>query len=330
MGRPITIFTGQWTDLPFEEVCELMGKIGYDGLEIACWGGHMDVEKAAKDPKYVDQRLKILEKNGLKCWTLGNHIGGQCVGDAFGDPRLKGFAPATCKNDEEVRAWGIQTMKYTAQAAKNMGCKVVTGFLGSPIWKYLYSFPATEPKMVEDGYKEIYELWSPIFDEFDKCGVKFAHEVHPSEIAYDYYTTEKLLETFKGRKTLGINFDPSHLQWQGVDPALFFRDFAKNIYHVHIKDCYVKLDGRAGILGSHIQFGDLRRGWNFVSPGHGDVNFELIIREANTAGYNGPLSIEWEDNGMERVYGATDALAFTKKIDFGASNVDFDKKMKNS
>lgn len=329
MARPVTIFTGQWADLPFEEVCKIIGEMGYDGVEIACWGDHMDVEKAATDPKYVEEKKAILAKYNLKCWALGNHLGGQCVGDAFGDPRLAGFAPKSCKTDEDIRAWGIQTMKYTAQAAKNMGCYVVTGFLGSPIWKYLYSFPSTSQEMVDAGFKEIYDLWTPIFDEFDKCGVKFAHEVHPSEIAFDYYTTEKLLKTFKGRKTLGINFDPSHLLWQGLDPALFFRDFADSIYHVHVKDVYVKLDGRSGILGSHIQFGDLRRGWNFVSPGHGNVNFEFIIREANAANYQGPLSVEWEDNGMDRIFGAKDALAFTRKIDFDPSNVDFDGNMEN-
>jgi len=329
MARPVTIFTGQWADLPFEEVCKIIGEMGYDGVEIACWGDHMDVEKAATDPKYIEEKKAILAKYNLKCWALGNHLGGQCVGDAFGDPRLAGFAPKSCKTDEDIRAWGIQTMKYTAQAAKNMGCYVVTGFLGSPIWKYLYSFPSTSQEMVDAGFKEIYDLWTPIFDEFDRCGVKFAHEVHPSEIAFDYYTTEKLLKTFKGRKTLGINFDPSHLLWQGLDPALFFRDFADSIYHVHVKDVYVKLDGRSGILGSHIQFGDLRRGWNFVSPGHGNVNFEFIIREANAANYQGPLSVEWEDNGMDRIFGAKDALAFTRKIDFDPSNVDFDGNMEN-
>lgn len=329
MARPVTIFTGQWADLPFEEVCKIIGDMGYDGVEIACWGDHMDVKKAATDPEYVKNRKAILEKNNLKCWALGNHLGGQCVGDAFGDPRLRGFAPKSCKTDEEVRAWGIETMKYTAQAAKNMGCYVVTGFLGSPIWKYLYSFPATPEEMVEAGFQEIYDLWTPILDEFDRCGVKFAHEVHPSEIAFDYYTTQRLFEKFNRRETLGLNFDPSHLQWQGVDPALFFRDFADRIYHVHIKDVYVKLDGRSGILGSHIQFGDLRRGWNFVSPGHGDVNFELIIREANAANYQGPLSVEWEDNGMDRLYGAKDALTFSRKIDFDPSNVDFDGNMEN-
>ena len=330
MARPITIFTGQWADLPFEQLCKTVSEMGYDGVEIACWGDHMDVEKGATDPSYIAEKKAILKKYNLQCFALGNHLGGQCVGDAFGDPRLAGFAPKELKgNDQAIRDWGIQQMKYTAQAAKNMGCSVVTGFMGSPIWKFLYSFPATSEAMVEAGYQEIYDLWTPILDEFDRQGVKFALEVHPSEIAYDYYSTERLLQKFSHRAALGINFDPSHLQWQGLDPALFFRDFAKSIYHVHIKDCYVKLDGRSGILGSHIQFGDLRRGWNFVSPGHGDVNFDMIIREANAAGYKGPLSVEWEDNGMDRIFGATEALALSRKINFDPSNVDFDGAMEN-
>ena len=330
MARPVTLFTGQWADLGFEDVCSLIGGFGYDGLEIACWGDHMDVEQAAKDPDYVAKKKKILAKYGLKCWALGNHLAGQCVGDAFGDPRLEGFAPKKLAGQwEKIREWGIQQMLYTAQAAKNMGCNVVTGFMGSPIWKYLYSFPQTTEAMVADGFAEILKLWTPILDEFDTCGVKFALEVHPSEIAFDYYTAKRLLEVFGYRDTLGFNFDPSHLQWQGVDPALFYRDFADRIYHVHIKDCYVKLDGRAGILGSHLQFGDLRRGWNFVSPGHGDVNFEFIVREANAAGYKGPFSVEWEDNGMDRLFGAKEALAFVRKIDFDRSSVNFDGAMEN-
>lgn len=330
MARMVTIFTGQWADLPFETMCKTVSEMGYDGVEIACWGDHMNVEKAAKDSSYVKEKLAILKKYNLSCYALGNHLAGQCVGDAFGDPRLAGFAPKSLAgNDQAIRDWGIQQMKYTAQAAKNMGCKVVTGFMGSPIWKYLYSFPANSNKLIEDGYQEVLQLWTPILDEFDKQGVKFALEVHPSEIAYDYYSTVKLLETFKSRKTLGLNFDPSHLQWQGIDPALFFRDFASSIYHVHIKDSTVKLDGRSGILGSHLPFGDLRRGWNFVSPGHGDVNFEMIIREANAAGYRGPLSVEWEDNGMDRLFGAREALALVRKIDFDPSNVDFDGAMEN-
>lgn len=328
MARPITLFSGQWADLSFEDFCKKVSSFGYDGVEIACWGDHMDVKKAATDPAYVADRKAILAKYNLKCWALGAHLAGQCVGDLW-DPRLDGFAPADCKgNPEKIRNWAIQEMKYTAQAAKNMGCYVVTGFMGSPVWKYWYSFPQTTDEMIDDAFKEIVKLWSPILDEFDRVGVRFALEVHPTEIAFDYYTADRLLKEFNHRKALGFNFDPSHLIWQGVTPHLFIRDFKENIYHVHMKDAGVNRDGRAGILGSHLAFGDNRRGWNFRSLGHGDVDFENIIRELNAAGYQGPLSVEWEDSGMEREFGAKEALAFVKRVDFAPSAIAFDQAMK--
>lgn len=328
MARPVTIFTGQWADLPFEELCRKMSGFGYDGLEIACWGDHMDVKRAATDPAYVAERKAILAKYNLKCWALGAHLAGQCVGDQW-DPRLDGFAPAAVKGDPKaIREWAIQEMKYTAQAAANLGCSVVTGFTGSPIWKYFYSFPQTTKEMIDAAFREIVDLWTPIFDEFDRVGVKFALEVHPTEIAFDYYTTQRLFEEFKHRPTLGLNFDPSHLLWQGVTPHLFLRDFRDRVYHVHMKDAAVTLDGRSGILGSHLEFGDTRRGWNFRSLGHGSVNFEDIIRELNNADYTGPLSVEWEDSGMDRDHGAKEALEFVRKVDFPPSRVAFDDAMK--
>ncbi|MCF7944682.1 MAG: sugar phosphate isomerase/epimerase [Spirochaetia bacterium] len=327
MARPVTIFSGQWADMKFEDLCETMGKFGYDGIEVACWGDHMDVSKAASDSAYVQERKRILEKNGLQCWALGAHLAGQCVGDLW-DKRLDGFAPDAYKgNPEKIREWAVSEMKLTAKAAAAMGCKVVTGFMGSPIWKFFYSFPQNSANMVEDGYKEILELWTPIFNVFDDAGVKFALEVHPSEIAYDYWTTKKLFEVFDYRETLGLNFDPSHLIWQGMTPEVFIKDFPDRIYHVHMKDASVTLDGRSGILGSHLPFGDHRRGWNFRSLGHGDVNFEEIIRALNDINYSGPLSVEWEDNGMERMYGAEESCRFVKEKDFQPSNVQFDGAM---
>ncbi|MDR1785226.1 MAG: sugar phosphate isomerase/epimerase [Spirochaetaceae bacterium] len=328
MARPVTIFTGQWADLPFEVMCGKIKSFGYDGVEIACWGDHMDVKKGATDPAYIEGRKAILAKHGLKCWALGAHLPGQCVGDLW-DPRLDGFAPSEyAGKPDKIREWGIQEMKYAAQAAKNMGVKVVTGFMGSPVWKYWYSFPQTTEDMINNAFKEIVKLWTPILDEFDKCGVKFALEVHPTEIAFDYYTAQRLLKEFNNRPTLGFNFDPSHLIWQGVTPHIFLRDFASRIYHVHMKDAAVTLDGKAGILGSHIAFGDTRRGWNFRSLGHGDVDFENIIRELNAMDYQGPLSVEWEDSGMEREFGAREACEFVHKVDFAPSNVAFDDAMK--
>jgi len=328
MTRPVTIFSGQWADLPFEKFCEKAKSFGYEGVEIASLGDHLDLKAAATDPKYAEDRKNLLKNFGLKVLAIGTHQIGQCVGAKW-DPRLDAFAPAEIAgNAEEIRNWAIQEMKHAAAAAKNLGVKIVTGFMGSPIWAYWYSYPQVTEQMIDDAFKEIVNLWAPIFDEFDKNGVKFALEVHPTGIAFDYYSAEKLLKEFKNRKTLGFNFNPSHLIWQGVVPHIFIRDFASKIVHVHIKDAAVTLDGKAGILGSFLPFGDVRRGWNFRSPGHGDVDFESIIRELNAVNYKGPLSVEWEDPSMNRELGAKEACDFVKNINFSPSDAAVDESAK--
>lgn len=329
MARLVTLTTCQWADMEFETLCKTAKEMGYDGLEIACWGNHLDPVRAATDMEYVQYIKDTLAKYGLECKAIASHIIGQCVGD-YDDPRLDNFAPAELAGQKDaIRAWGIETMKAVAVAAKNLGVKIVTGFTGSPIWKYLYSFPQTTEEMIEKGFQEIYDLWTPILDVFKENGCVFALEVHPGEIAFDYYSAKRLLEKFADRPEFGLNFDPSHLIWQGITPHLFLSDFIDRVYHVHMKDAAVTLDGRSGLLGSHIDFGDLRRGWNFRSLGHGDVKFEEIIRVLNANNYQGPLSVEWEDSGMERVYGATEACAFVKKVDFSPSDVAFDAAIAN-
>lgn len=328
MKRPITISSGQFGDLTFEELCNQVSSIGYEGIEVACHA-HIDVQKIVHDDDYLEWYTSILRKYNLKVWALSAHLAGQCVGDNW-ESRLNNFAPEALANKpEEIKKWAIDEMKMVAKAANRLNVNIVTGFLGSPIWAYWYSFPQTPQEMITQGFMQIKELWTPIFDVFDDNNVKFAFEVHPSEIAFDYYTTKKLLEVFEYRPTLGLNFDPSHLVWQGVNPALFIRDFGDRIYHVHMKDVKITLDGRAGILGSHIEFGDTTRGWNFVSLGHGDVDFDAIIRELNQINYSGPLSIEWEDSGMERTFGVVEAFEFTKKINFIPSDFSFDSALKS-
>ena len=330
MGKHlVTLCTIQWADIPFDELCTLAKKMGYDGLEVACWGNGIDVDRALSDESYVNWMKENLKKNGLVMTAMAVHIIGQCVGDDP-DPRLNNFAPsALANNPEAIRQWAIDTMMKVPVVAAKFGVHVVTGFTGSPIWKYMYSFPQTTEEMIEAGFNRIVELWTPILDVFKKCDVKFALEVHPGEIAFDYYSTKRLLAKFADRKEFGLNFDPSHLIWQGIKPHLFLNDFIDRVYHVHMKDAAVTLDGRSGILGSHIDFGDLRRGWNFRSLGHGDVNFEEIIRVLNAYGYDGPLSVEWEDSGMDRIDGATEAAAFVRRVDFKPSAVKFDEAISN-
>lgn len=328
MVRPITIISAQWSDVSFEELCRKMSGFGYDGIEIALFGDHLSIRKAATDQEYVKEKQATLKKYNLRCHALAAHLAGKFVADLY-DLRSDNLVPPECKGSpEKIQQWAIEEMMLVPKAARNMGVSVVTGFMGSPVFKYWYSFPQTPEHMIDEAYREVVRLWTPIFDEFDRNGVRFALEVHSGEIAFDYYSTLRLFEEFDWRPTLGLNFDPSHIYWQGITPHVFIRDFSKRIYHVHMKDVAVNRDGRGGVLGSHLTFGDTRRGWNFRSLGHGDVDFESIIRELNHAKYDGPLSVEWEDSGMDRDYGARESLVFVKKHNFPESEVEFDAGMK--
>lgn len=326
MPRPVTLFTGQWADLPLETLAKKVSEWGFDGLELACWGDHFEVDKALSDDGYLQSRWDILNKYGLKCFAISNHLVGQAVCDPI-DERHKSIVPDYVWGDGEpegVRQRAAQEMKNTALAARLFGVDVVNGFTGSPVWHKLYFFPPTGQEEIQAGYQEFAERWLPILDAFKEQNVKFALEVHPTEIAYDIITSERALKALDGHPNFGFNFDPSHLIPQFVNPVLFLDTFSDRIFHVHVKDSQVQLNGRNSILSSHLSFGDHRRGWDFVSPGRGDVKWDPIMRTLNRIGYQGPLSIEWEDSGMDREWGAQEALEMVHREDFMPSAIEFD------
>jgi sugar phosphate isomerase/epimerase len=330
MPRPVTLFTGQWADLPLEQMARKTKQFGYDGIELACWGDHFEVEKA--DDAYCRRKREFLNGLDLQCHAISAHLVGQAVCDII-DERHKAILPPHVWGDGKpagVNQRAAEELKSTARAAKRFGVGVVNGFTGSSIWHLLYSFPPVSTKMIDDGFKLFADRFNPILDVFAECGVRFALEVHPTEIAFDIYTAERAIEAVGGRPEFGFNFDPSHLHWQGIDSVEFLRAFPNRIYHMHVKDAIVTLNGRTGILASHLNFGDHRRGWDFRSPGRGGVNFEEIIRELNRIGYQGPLSVEWEDSGMDREFGAREACGFVKQKDFAASSRAFDAAFEKS
>jgi sugar phosphate isomerase/epimerase len=332
MARPVTLFTGQWADLPLETLAAKAAEWGFDGLELACWGDHFEVERAVAETGYAASRRELLERRDLGCFAVGAHLVGQAVCDPI-DERHRAVLPPDVWGDGEpegVRRRAAERMKDTARAAAELGVTQVNGFTGSSIWHLLYSFPPNDFDAVEAGYQDFAERWGPIIDVFDAEGVRFGLEVHPTEIAYDFVTTRKALAAIDGREGFGINFDPSHFEHQFLDSAGFIEEFAGRIYHFHVKDSRRRLDGRRSILGGHLNFGEAERGWDFVSPGHGDVDFEECIRALNRIGYSGPLSIEWEDSGMDREWGAQDALAYVREVDFEPSAVAFDAAMQRS
>ncbi|MGO8752460.1 MAG: sugar phosphate isomerase/epimerase family protein [Thermoguttaceae bacterium] len=326
MARPVTMFTGQWADLPLETLAAKFKGFGYEGLELACWGDHFEVQRALQEEDYCAKKRQLLEKYNMQCVAISNHLAGQAVLDLI-DERHKSILPPHIWGDGNaagVNQRAIQEMKDAARAAQKFGVGIVNGFTGSSIWHLIYSFPPVSAKMIDDGFKLLAERWIPILDVFSECGVKFALEVHPTEIAFDLYSAEQTLKALGDHEAFGFNFDPSHLIWQGVDPVEFIRAFPDRIFHVHMKDAIVKLDGRSGILASYLNFGDPRRGWDFRSLGRGGVRFEEIIRALNDANYDGPLSVEWEDSGMDRDRGAREACEFVKRMNFQRSGRAFD------
>ena len=285
MKRLVTLFTGQWADLDFETICRKARSFGYDGVELACWGDHFDVVRAVEEEGYCRSRHEVLERHGLECHAIANHLVGQAVCDRI-EQRHQAILPARVGGDGDpagVRARAIEEMKVTARAAARLGVNVVSGFVGSSIWHLLYSFPPVDPAQIDEGFREFAKLWNPILDVFDEEGVRFSLEVHPTEIAFDLATADRAIDALGGREAFGFNYDPSHLG-----------------------------------------FGHPDRFWDFRSLGRGRIDFESIIRALNEIGYAGPLSVEWEDPGMDREHGAAEAAAFVKKLDFAPPGAAFD------
>jgi sugar phosphate isomerase/epimerase len=337
MARSVTLFTGQWADLPLIELAPLAKTMGFDGLELACWGDHFDVYKAAESPDYCADTWQILRDAGLTAFAISNHLVGQAVCDNI-DERHKAILPAQVWGDgdpEGVRQRAAENLKTTAKACRNfLETKpneqlnfpaVVNGFTGSSIWHACYAFPPTSQDYLQKGFDDFARRFLPILEAFESADVNFALEVHPTEIAFDIASAHRALDAVKHHKRFGFNYDPSHLGYQGVDYVKFLREFKDRIYHVHMKDAWWGHgNGDAGVFGGHTDFGDHRRYWDFRSIGHGDINFEEIIVALNDIDYRGPLSVEWEDIRMDRVHGATESCRNVRTYDFAPSGQAFD------
>jgi sugar phosphate isomerase/epimerase len=346
MPRTITLFTGQWADLPLETICARAASWGYDGLELACWGDHFDVAQAKDSDAYCRAKWAMLADHKLTCRAISNHLVGQAVCDRI-DERHKAIVPERVWGEgdpEGVRRRAAQEMIDTARAARRFfDCasqhsapgsrhetaadspRVVNGFTGSSIWPLIYPFPPLAPGMIDAGFADFAMRWKPILDAFAQVNVRFALEVHPAEIAFDIASARRALKAIAHHPSFGFNFDPSHFAYQGVDHIAFIREFGPQILHCHIKDVWwSERPTEAGVFGGHTEFGDASRCWDFRSPGRGRIDFESVIRALNHAGYSGPLSVEWEDPMMDREHGAREAAEFVRKLDFALSQQAFD------
>lgn len=342
MMRPVTMFTGQWADLPLDTLLAKVKAFGYDGVELACWGDHFDVQACLKDAEYAKRHWALLAKHGLLCFAISNHLTGQATCDVI-DARHRQILPPHVWGDGDpsgVRRRAAAEMKDTARAARRffdaappavkerhreMGYVAVNGFTGSPIWHLLYAFPPCVPGQIDEGFRQVGETWKDILGVFDRENIEWALEIHPTEIAFDIPSTRRTLEAVGNHPRFGFNFDPSHFGYQGVDYIALIREFGSRIRHCHVKDSWWSSSpSEGGVFGGHQEFGARGRHWDFRSPGRGRLDFESILRELNHIGYQGPLSVEWEDPMMDRDVGAKEACAFVRRLDFPTSGRAFD------
>lgn len=348
MGRPVCLFTGQWADLGLDELAAKARAFGYDGLELACWGDHFDVRRALAEPDYVGAQWERLQRHGLGCFAISNHLVGQAICDPV-DERHRSILPAHVWGDGEpegVRRRAADELIATAKAAKlffdaapkavreQLAARasgggphyVVNGFTGSSIWHLLYAFPPLGPDRIDAGYRDFAARFRPILDAFQEAGVGFALEVHPTEIAFDIATTRRAIAAVDGHPAFGFNFDPSHLCYQNVDAVAFVREFGARILNVHVKDVWwSSAPTPIGVFGGHAPFGAAGRAWDFRSPGRGRIDFESLIRALGDVEYRGPLTVEWEDPHMDREAGAAEAAAFVRRLDFPRAGQAFDR-----
>jgi sugar phosphate isomerase/epimerase len=323
-------------------MCAVASKLGYEGIELACWGDHFDVGRALNEDNYCGEHWRVLREHGLGCFAIASHLVGQAVCDRI-DERHEAILPPAVWGDgdpEGVRKRAADEMKDTARAARRFfdkapddfrerldasGPRVVTGFTGSSIWHLLYAFPPLRPGDLDAGYEDFANRWKEILSVFDEEDMCFALEAHPTEIAFDITSARRTLSAIGGHPRFGFNFDPSHFGYQGVDYLGFLREFGDKIFHVHVKDVWWSDRPMAtGVFGGHRDFGEDGRYWDFRSPGRGRIDFEGILRILNHIGYTGPLSVEWEDPMMDREYGATEAARFVNALQFPRSGQAFD------
>jgi len=246
MPRSVILFSGPWADVPLEALAAKAAAWGYQGFELCCWGDHLEVQHGLADDCYAPARIELLARHDLHVPVIANHKVGQAVSDAI-DKRHQSLLPDYVWGDGDpagVQERAAEEMTATFRLAERLGATVVSGFTGSPVWNYVAGYPAPKPDIIADALKQFAKQWNPILDAARECGVRFACEVHPGQLAFDLYSAEVVLDALGGKdwkRALAAITDGSPSRWDDT-LAGDERLAASTAFLTRIRTC--RADGR--------------------------------------------------------------------------------------
>lgn len=294
--------------LTFEEAIKFAADMGFEAVELPVDAGSPFVKMEDALEGDWKRLKKTIEDAGLKISCLSNHQEGQLLLGPHAD--LHSVHDGT---PEEKAAWSAKRLKMTADLAKLMEVETVIGFTGCEDYTRFFPWP------LEDGYEQMSPVFRdrflPVLDHYQSQGIRFGHECHPKQFAYNLETAQLALELVDNHPAFGFNYDPANLFLAGMDPVAFIAELGQRIWHVHAKDCELVKHhvGRSGML-SHGKWNRPGRGFRFRVCGWGDINWRHVISELQVQGYQGVLAIEHEDPTMSQPEGLAQAKAHLDPI----------------
>ncbi|RFU66625.1 sugar phosphate isomerase/epimerase family protein [Peribacillus glennii] len=309
------VFTPLYQNLSFEEMLDKLSGMGVETVELGTGNypgsSHCNPDELLESPEKFKSFKRALEGRGISISGLSCH----------GNP---------LHPDKKVATAAHQTWRKTVLLAEKLEVPVINGFSGCPgdhgNAKYpnwvTCSWPPEYLDILDWQWKEIViPYWKEEAQFANLHGItQIAFEMHPGFVVYNPETLLRLRE--QAGESIGANFDPSHLVWQGIDPVEAIKKLGreKAIFHFHAKDTYldkanIKING---VLDTKHYSQILDRSWTFrsVGYGHDEKMWKDIISTLRAVGYDYVVSIEHEDMLASTDEGLSKAIALLKKILF--------------
>jgi sugar phosphate isomerase/epimerase len=306
----IGVFAVLFGDKPFEETLDYLVELGVEAVEIGTGAypgnAHCDPVALLNNAARLEAFRQAIDRRGLAISALSCH----------GNP---------LHPDEGIRLRHHAVFLDTVALAQRLEVQTVITFSGcpgghpnatQPNW-IVAPWPPEFAAMLDWQWKEsVTPYWQETARLCQAAGVRVAIEMHPNFVVYNPETMLRLSSIAPG--TIGCNFDPSHMFWQGIDPVAAIRALGDRIYHVHAKDCRVDAVNTAvnGVLDAKSYTRELERSWIFrtVGYGHDALVWKDIVSNLRLVGYDGALSIEHEDSLMSGAEGLKKAIAFLRDV----------------